>query len=239
MTEKSKRRIDELRYNLERNNFLLSILTHRVLLCLYADGVGEPDSQTSILAPGKISPQYVALIRSIRERFPNDSAEDLAQELYNMIYIEDNGYKRDYSHFQKFDEDLLNEWHILREKIERLKTERVNLDSILSDAKHAYYSVHGKDIEWKEIEEKSEQLEKEIEPETKPETEMDREEWEYTKEMIADIHRKEIEGALLVKMYREGTIDEKTVLEYLDMSDAEHDTFLRIVDMFIEKEEAE
>ena len=68
---------------------------------------------------------------------------------------------------------------------------------------------------------------------------MDREEWEHTKEMIADIHRKEIEGALLVKMYREGVVDEKTVLEYLEMETEEHDTFLRIVDMFTEKEEAE
>lgn len=237
MTEKSKRRIDELRYSLERNNFLLSILTTRVLVCLYNDGVGEPDSQTSIIE--KISPQYVNLIRSVRDRFPNDSPEDLAQELYNMIYIEDNGYKRDYSHFRAFDEDLLNEWHILRQKQERLFSERVALDSILADAQHAYYSVHGKDIEWKEIEEKSEQLEKEIESETKHETEMDREEWEHTKEMIADIHRKEIEGALLVKMYREGVVDEKTVLEYLEMETEEHDTFLRIVDMFTEKEEAE
>lgn len=226
----SGRRVEELRYSLERNNFILSVLTSRVLVILYADGVGEPDSQTSIIE--RINPQYVSLVRSLRNRFPNDTAEELAQELYNMVYIEDNGYKRDYSHFRVFDEELLNEWHALREKQRQLLSERVALDSILADAKHAYYSVHGKDIEWKEIEEKSELLQQE----TEPEMDDDR---SHTAEMIADIRRQEIEGVLLIRMYNKGVIDESTVLEYLDMPDAEHDTFLRLVDMFTEKEEAE
>lgn len=219
------RRVEELKYGLERNNFLLSILTTRVLVCLYNDGVGEPDSQTSIIE--KISPQYVNLIRSVRNRFPNDSPEDLAQELYNMIYIEDNGYKRDYSHFRVFDEDLLNEWHILREKQKQLFSERVALDSILADAQNAYYSVHGRDIEWHEIQDKSERKQQE----EKQETEVDVDSW-------CETQKKEHQMEIIARLVVGDAITPEVAFEYMNKNNDFHDydNFLRILDIWTEKE---
>lgn len=229
MTEHSKRRMDELRYSLERNNFILSILTARVLVILYADGVGEPDSQTSIIE--KISPQYVSLVRSLRNRFPNDTAEELAQELYNMVYIEDNGYKRDFSHFRSFDEDLLNTWHELRAKQQQLFSDRIALDSILTDAQHAYYSVYGKDIEWKEIEEKNEQLEQqEEEPDEQTQFQRDA-------ERLGEIEEQERRMDLLTELIRNNEITPEIAFKYIHDESMDFDTFLRVLDVWMERQD--
>ena len=209
----NNRRVEELRYSIERNNFILSILTARILVILYADGVGEPDSQTSIIE--QINPQYVDLVRSLRNRFPNDSPEDLAQELYNMVYIEDNNGERDYSHFRTFDEPLLNDWHLMRERQAKLFSERVAVDSILTDAQHAYYKAYGRDIEWREINEN-----KELDEETLDEFEV-----------------KKIREKLLCQMYKNGTIDDRTAMDYMGDSHMSLGAFLKIVEMHTSEEE--
>ena len=83
----------------------------------------------------------------------------------------------------------------------------------------------------KEIEEKPEQKQQqETEPDDEPETdEKDFDFFEY--------HRQETEAKLLCRMYREGVIDEKTALEYIDEPSLTHEDFLRIVDTFAEQED--
>ena len=200
----NNRRVEELRYSLERNNFILSILTARILVILYADGVGEPDSQTSII--GQINPQYVDLVRSLRNRFPNDSPEDLAQELYNMVYIEDNNGERDYSHFRTFDEPLLNDWHLMRERQAKLFSERVAVDSILTDAQHAYYKAYGRDIEWREINEGNE-------------------------ETLDEFKARLVREKLLCEMYKNGAINDKIAMTYIGDPHLSLNAFLKLVEI--------
>lgn len=231
MTAETKRRWDELKYGMEKNSFILSILESRIVTALYFDSMGVADSEAATIM--KISPRYIVLIRSVRNRFPNDGAEELAQELFNMIYVEDNGYKRDYSHFQAFDTELLNKWHILQEKQQKLREERIALDTILTDAKHAYWAVHGKDIEWREIEEKPEQLEQqETEPESEPEEEVD-------VDLLDEFEVRLVREKLLCQMFKDGAINEQTALKYMGEPHLCYGAFLKIVEMRTEDTEIE
>lgn len=215
-----KKRWEEHKYALELNNFLLSLYHLRICAVLAAWGYGMPDSEVSAILG--INPQYCAMIRSVRDRFPNYSEEELAQEVFNMVRVFDGGrtYKRDYSHFQKFDTKALNEWHALREKQKKFHDDYLNLDSIMSDAKHAYFAVTGNDIEWKEISAESKQLEQqEEEPE---EDEVD---------LLDEFEVQLVRERLLCQMYREGVIDEQTALKYMGDPDLGHGAFLKIVEM--------
>lgn len=218
---------EEHKYALELNNFLLSLYHLRICAILAAWGYGMPDSEVSAILG--VSPQYCAMIRSVRDRFPTYSEEELAQEVFNMVRVFDGGrtYKRDYSHFQKFDEKALDEWHTLREKQRQFHNDYLNLDAILADAKHAFFAVTGRDIIWKEIEENSEQLEQETEPE------------EGNVGLLDEFEVRLVREQLLCQMFKEGAIDEKAALEYMDDPHLSHGAFLKIVEIHTGETESE
>lgn len=219
---------EEHKYALELNNFLLSLYHLRICAILAAWGYGMPDSEVSAILG--VSPRYCAMIRSVRDRFPKYSEEELAQEVFNMVRVFDGGrtYKRDYSHFQVLDEKALNDWHALRKKQKKFHDDYLNLDSIMSDAKHAYFAVTGNDIEWKEIPAESKQLEqREEEPE---EDEVD---------LLDEFEVQLVRERLLCQMYREGVIDEQTALQYMGDPNLGHGAFLKIVEMHTGETESE
>ena len=184
-----------------------------------------PDSEVSAILG--VSPQYCAMVRSVRDRFPNYSEEELAQEIFNMVRVFDGGrtYKRDYSHFQKFDTKALDEWHALRERQKRFHNDYLNLDAILSDAKHAFFAVTGRDIEWKEIPAESKQLEQQ---EEEPDEEVGN---------IGYTQKREHQMELVANMVQNGAITFGTAFEYMnDNNDfRDLDEFTRILDIWIEK----
>lgn len=216
-----KKRWEEHKYALELNNFLLSLYHLRICAVLAAWGYGMPDSEVSAILG--INPQYCAMIRSVRDRFPNYSEEELAQEVFNMVRVFDGGrtYKRDYSHFQKLDEKALDEWHALREKQKQFHDDYLNLDSILCDAKHAFFAVTGRDIEWRELPEKPEQKQQEEEPE----------EDEEDVDLLDEFEVRLVREKLLCQMFKEGAIDEQITLQYMDDPHLSHGAFLKIVEM--------
>jgi len=231
MSPEIKERWEEHKYALELNNFLLSLYHLRICAVLAAWGYGMPDSEVSAILG--INPQYCAMIRSVRDRFPNYSEEELAQEVFNMVRVFDGGrtYKRDYSHFQKLDEKALNEWHSLRERQKRFHNDYLNLDAILSDAQHAYFAVTGRDITWKEIEEKNEQLEQqEIEPDEQTQFQRDA-------ERLGEIEEQERRMDLLTELIRNNEITPEIAFKYIHDESMDFDTFLRVLDIWVERQE--
>lgn len=69
-----------------------------------------------------------------------------------------------------------------------------------------------------------------------PETEQKTEEAPFD---FFEYHKKETEAKMICKMYREGIIDEAVALEYLDEPEWSHDTLMRVVDYFAEKEKGD
>lgn len=220
---------EEHKYALELNNFLLSLYHLRICAVLAAWGYGMPDSEVSAILG--INPQYCAMIRSVRDRFPNYSEEELAQEIFNMVRVFDGGriYKRDYSHFQALDEKALNDWHILREKQKQFHNDYLNLDSILSDAKHAFFAVTGRDIIWREIPAESKQLEQQ-ETETEEQTQFQRD-----AERLGEIEEQERRMGLLTELIQNGEITPEIAFKYINDDSMDFDTFLRILDIWMEK----
>lgn len=219
---------EEHKYALELNNFLLSLYHLRICAILAAWGYGMPDSEVSAILG--VSPQYCAMVRSVRDRFPNYSEEELAQEVFNMVRVFDGGrtYKRDYSHFQKLDEKALNEWHALRERQKRFHNDYLNLDAILSDAKHAFFAVTGRDIIWKEIPAESKQLEQQ---EEEPDEEVGN---------IGYTQKREHQMELVARLVRDNVITIETAFEYMNNRNDfdDFDNFVRILDVWMERQEA-
>lgn len=222
-----KERFNELKYQMEKNSFILNVLESRTAAVLHAESMGYDDTETAMIC--RINAEYVKLIRAVKNQHPG-SIEDIAQELYDRIYMQ-SGWKRDYSRFRLFDEELIERWFILKEQERQLRAGNIAMDDFISTVKHAYWSKTGKDVDViiREIEEKPEQKQQETEPESEPETEgKDFDFFGY--------HKQETEAKLLCRMYRDGIIDEVTALEYIDEPSITHEDFLRIVDNFAEQE---
>ena len=100
-------------------------------------------------------------------------------------------------------------------------------DSILADAQHAYYSVHGRDIEWHEIQDKSERKQQE----EKQETEVDVDSW-------CETQKKEHQMEIIARLVVGGAITPEVAFEYMNKDNDFHDydNFLRILDIWTEKE---
>lgn len=230
----NRERLTELRYQMEKNSFILSIIEARIAVILHAEEMGYPDTETGLIT--KTSPQYVAMIRALKDKYskevaPNgmkaSSIEELAQIIYDKVYVEDHKYA---GQFSKFDTELLDRWFELKQQQEALFDSIIDRQHAQAVFQDAYFQRFGTKVSIREIEQKPEQKkQQEIEPESEPEIkEKDFDYFEY--------RRKETEAKLICKMYRDGIIDEPTALEYLDEPDWSHDVFQRVVDIYAEEE---
>lgn len=211
-------------FQMERCSFLLDIIRSRVVATLETEAhSGSILDCATIL---RVSPTYCDFVLKMKEKYPKHDIEQLCMEIYDCIWMHDN---KETARFQEFDDSLLKEWYKVRAREKQLRAGLIEKDKLVADFKNDYQKKFGTEIEVIEQPRKI--------AETELETELDNEGQAHTAEMIANIHRQEIEGALLVRMYNEGGIDEPTVLKYLDLQDEDHDTFLRIVDMFSDKDE--
>lgn len=226
-----KERFNELRYQMEKNSFVLNVLESRTAAVLHAESMGYNDTETAMIS--RISTEYVKLIRAVKNQHPG-SIEDIAQELYDRIYMQ-TGWKRDYSRFQLFDEELIERWFIVKEQERQLRAGNIDLDDFIATAKHAYWSKTGKDVDVivREIEEKPEQLEQQEEaPETEPDDEDD------SKEMLKALNKRVAQDEIVCRMFREGAISEETALKYTG-GDLEHESFMKLVKIYSEEDNEE
>lgn len=221
MSPEIKEKWDAHIYQMEKSSFLLDTIRAHVSVILTTDANSGSMSDTCVILGG-VSPQYCDFILKMREKYPDHDLEMLSMEIYDRIFSRD--YKST-AKFQAFFETPLNQWYELRKKQRQLFSEKNVLDSILSDAKHAYYSVYGKDIEWREIQEKPEQKQQETEPVDEDDT----------AEMIDHINRQEARDELVCRMFREGAIPEDVALEYVG-GDLDHDSFMKLVGIYTEQE---
>ena len=230
-TEKTgKERFNELRYQMEKNSFVLSVIESRTAAVLHAESMGYDDTSTAMIC--RINAEYVKLIKAVKDQHPG-SIEDVAQELYDRIYMQ-TGWKRDYSRFQLFDEELIERWFIVKEQERQLRAGNIDLDDLISTAKHAYWSKTGKDVDVivKEIPQNSEQTQQEVEPETEPDDEDD------TKEMIRALNERVAQDEIVCQMYRDGAISEETALKYTG-GDLGHESFMKLVKICTDEEKTE
>lgn len=227
-----RERLTELRYQMEKNSFILSIIEARIAVILHAEEMGYPDTETGLIT--KTSPQYVAMVRALKDKYskemaPNgmraSSIEELAQIIYDKVYVEDHKYA---GQFSKFDTELLDRWFELKQQQEALFDSIIDRQHAQAVFQDAYFQKFGRKVSIREIEDKPEQKQQEEEPET------DEKDFDYF-----EYYRQETEAKLLCRMYRDGIIDEDTALKYIDEPSLTHEDFLRIVDDFAEKEQEE
>lgn len=224
MSPEMKQKWDAHIYQMEKSSFLLDTIRAHVSVILTTDANSGSMSDTCVILGG-VSPQYCDFVLKMREKYPDHDLEMLSMEIYDRIFSRD--YKST-AKFQAFFETPLNQWYDLREKKRRLFSEKNVLDSILSDAKYAYYSVHGKDIEWHEIPAESKQLKQQ---EEEPEIETDS--FGYTQ-------MREHQMELIARLVRGNVITIETAFEYMNSRNDfdDFDNFVRILDVWMEKQEA-
>lgn len=217
-----KERFNELKYQMEKNSFILNVLESRTAAVLHAESMGYDDTETAMIC--RINAEYVKLIRAVKNQHPG-SIEDIAQELYDRIYMQ-TGWKRDYSRFQLFDEELIEKWFILKEQERQLRAGNIAMDDFISTVKHAYWSKTGKDVDViiREIEEKPEQKQEEEAPEIETSN-------------IGYTQKREHQMELIANMVQNGALTFGTAFEYMnDNNDfRDLDEFTRILDIWIEK----
>lgn len=223
-----KERFNELRYQMEKNSFVLNVLESRTAAVLHAESMGYSDTETAMIS--RISTEYVKLIRAVKNQHPG-SIEDIAQELYDRIYMQ-TGWKRDYSRFQLFDEELIEKWFVVKEQERQLRAGNIDLDDFVSTVKHAYWSKTGKDVDVivKEVEQKSEQLEQQ---------EVESEEELTDEERLNEFREQMTREEVLSRMYKEGAIDEDTARKYMKAEELSTEAFSKIIEMHTGETEPE
>lgn len=246
----NRERLTELRYQMEKNSFILSIIEARIAVILHAEEMGYPDTETGLIT--KTSPQYVAMVRSLKDKYsskeaPNgmraSSIEELAQIIYDKVYVEDHKYA---GQFSKFDTDLLDSWFELKQRQEALFNSIIDRQQAQAVFKDSYFQKFGKKLSIREIQEKSEQTQQETEPEEEIEI-MPGETPEQAKARIdmgeamrgwvAD-ERREERLETLFELVQDGTLSAGNAFEYVPSDyGLDFDSFLRMQEAWEEEKQ--
>lgn len=211
----SKKLFSEHLFEMQKNAFLLDIIQARASAIIQADSQSSSLSETAIVLG--VNTAYVDFVLKMRDKNPHVDFESLCQIIYDEIYEKD--WKKT-ARFKEFDRQLTEVWYNTKLREKELHEGHILLDGILSDAKHAYYSVHGKDIEWKEIEQKQQETEPEIETSN-----------------IGYTQKKEHQMELVARLVRDNVITIETAFEYMNNRNDfdDFDNFVRILDIWMEK----
>lgn len=210
-----KEKFTEHLYQMEKSSFLLDIIRAHISIIMTTDAHSGSMLDACIIMGG-VSPQYCDFILKMREKYPNHDMEMLSQEIYDMIFSRD--YKST-ARFQAFFEDYLNRWNVIKSKERQLRSGLLDRDECIADFKHAYYVNFGTDVDVIEKIERTTEQEQESEP--------DEDDGETAQEFNIRLVKEE----LLCQMFKNGDIDEKTALKYIDDPHMCHGLFLKLVDI--------
>lgn len=224
----NRERLTELRYQMEKNSFILSIIEARIAVILHAEEMGYPDTETGLIT--KTSPQYVAMVRALKDKYSEQiasnglkasSIEELAQIIYDKVYVEDHKYA---GQFSKFDTELLDRWFELKQQQEALFDSIIDRQHAQAVFRDAYFQKFGTQVSIREIQDKPEQKQEEEAPEIETSN-------------IGYTQKREHQMELIANMVQNGAITFGTAFEYMnDNNDfRDLDEFTRILDIWIEK----
>lgn len=225
MTEEVKKRITDLKMKLERESVILMLYEARfaALEHFLTVSISNEDSAMILGVPSR----YIRLMKHIHDTTEGDF-QDYAIKLYDKIYVEnDADHKQKFSHFKKYDEEILRLW--LRRKLneEDWNKRQIDKEESISNFCHVYYCNFGVDIEIRELP-----------PEQAPVKGNKPEEVE-TKEMLEAFNKQLAEESLLTRMYRDGVIDEVICRKYMQAEELSPEAFQRIVQIHGEESQEE
>lgn len=235
----NRERLTELRYQMEKNSFILSIIEARISVIWHAEEMGYSITDTAIIT--RTSTHYVSFVMALKDKYseqiaPNglkaSSIEDLAQIVYDRIYVEDHKYA---GHFSRFDTELLDQWFELKKKQEALFDGIIDRQQTQAVFQDAYFQKFGEKVSIREIEEKTEHKQQETEPEEEVEQESEMTDEEMLRAFREQMTREEV----LVRMFRENAISEAICRKYMDAENLSAEAFLKIVEMHKVDDETE
>lgn len=233
MTPEIKKKWDALKYRMERESYLLILLELRFASLEYAITMSFGHREVA-LALG-LSDRYVRLMKQIRDT-TEGTIEDYALAMLEYVYEENRGDKRNFTHFRVFDTDALERWWKNKRREEELDVRQICKESLIADFKHDYWRKFKTDVQITELE-----TEEMKDPEEPQETKMDEEliDEEKFAESMVDTQKKEHQMEIVAKMVASGAIMPEVAFEYMNKDNDFHDydNFLRILDIWTEKEE--
>lgn len=233
MTPETKKKWDALKYRMEKESYLLILLELRFASLEHAITMSFGHREVA-MALG-LSDRYIRLMKQIRDT-TEGTIEDYALSMLEYVYEENGGDKRNFTHFRMFDTDALDRWWKNKRREEELDVREISKESLISDFKHDFWRKFKTDIEITELETEDEKDPEEPE-ETKVEEELTDE--EKFAESMAHTQKKEHQMEIIAKMVAGDTITPEVAFEYMNKDNDFHDydNFLRILDIYTEKED--
>lgn len=215
----SKKLFSEHLFEMQKNAFLLDIIQARASAIIQADSQSSSLSETAIVLG--VNTAYVDFVLKMRDKNPHVDFESLCQIIYDEIYEKD--WKKT-ARFKEFDRQLTEVWYNTKLREKELHEGHILLDGILSDAKHAYFAVNGRDIVWKEIDQNHQHKQQETEPEIETSN-------------IGYTQKKEHQMELVARLVKDNVITIETAFEYMNNKNDfdDFDNFLRVLDIWLER----
>lgn len=225
MTEEMKQRITDFKMKLERESVILMLYEARfaALEHFLTVSISNEDSAMILGVPSR----YIRLMKHIHDTTEGDF-QDYAIKLYDKIYVEnDADRKQKFSHFKKYDEEILRLWLKRKLNEEDWNKRQIDKEECISNFCHAYYCNFGVDIEIREL------------PPEQASVKGNKPEEVESKEMLEAFNKQLAEESLLTRMFMSGDIDETLCRKYMQAEELSQEVFQRIVQMHGKEDSAE
>ena len=219
MTKEIRQRLTDLKTRIALEGAILMLYEGWFSILEHFDGVAYSNEDISLVA--NIPVGLVRLLKEVRNSVEGDF-QDRAMALYDLIHVEDDqDNPRRYSHFAQYEKGVIDRWMQRKLKEEKWSKQQISKEQAISDFCHVFHMTFGTDIEVREVEN----------PEEIDKTFTDRR--ESTEELESQMR-------FLVRLARAGGVDLRQA--YLVMNEegadfADYDNFLRVFDVWAEKEE--
>lgn len=218
MTEEIRQRISDLKTRIALEGAILMLYESWFAVLEHFDGVAYSNEDCSLIM--NIPVGLVRLLKQVRNSVEGDF-QDRAMALFDKIHVEDDQDNEGrYSHFAQYEKGVIDRWMERKMKEDEWSKQQISKEQAISDFCHVFFMTFGSDIEVREVE-NPEELEKTFTDSR-----------ESTEELESQMR-------FLVRLQRAGGVDLRQA--YLVMNDegadfADYDNFLRIFDIWAEKE---
>ena len=219
MTKEIRQRLTDLKTRIALEGAILMLYESWFAVLEHFDGVAYSNEDISLIA--NIPVGLVRLLKEVRNSVEGDF-QDRAIALFDKIHVEnDQDNEGRYSHFAQYEKGVIDRWMERKMKEDEWSKQQISKEQAISDFCHVFYMTFGTDIEVREVEN----------PEEPNNTFTDSEE---------NTEGLESQMRFLVRLSRAGGVDLRQA--YLVMNEegadfADYDNFLRVFDVWAEKED--